>query len=488
MKKFLSFFYTDIHWKLIALFLAFLLWVVGANVNNPHENGSVNVPLNRLNFEILANEGIVLLNESALDIRVNVGVSAARHYLSDLLGADPAIQEEQVIPSVDFRVIDIDAVRNSDGPVTVRLDISTNFYEGLYHRSTRPRYVELVLDQLVHQMFPIEAVVLSEAAPNFELRPERLENSRVTVTGARSVISEIDMVCVFVGGAILHLHADHNESVALTVFDHAGRDITDLVELSVRETFATIPVWPVDELELYIQSIGETAANFAVAEIEVYPRVINIIAPEERLIQLTPLLLEVDITGANVTAYHIMSVVEHLPVGVYLAHGQSPYVTVTVEIEPIERRIISVPFDNIRARGMGLQYQVLSEMTAIRIAVSGPRSSVSELGAADIGLELDLRNLPIGIHNVEMSVDLPYGITLAQARPSLRVQIDEPAADEPDDYDHYQVDNAEPLTPVMPSDYVPAADENDPVYDENDENDTGNEYDENDEIDENDTP
>ena len=67
MNKFFSFFSTDIHWKLIALFLAFLLWIVGSNVNNPHENGSINARLNVANFELLANEGIVLLNEDALD-------------------------------------------------------------------------------------------------------------------------------------------------------------------------------------------------------------------------------------------------------------------------------------------------------------------------------------------------------------------------------------------------------------------------------------
>lgn len=459
MKKFLSFFYTDIHWKLIALFLAFLLWIVGSNVNNPHENGSVDVRLNVANFELLAHEGIVLLNEDVLDIRVNVGVRAARHYLYTLRTADADVREEQVISNIDFRVIDADAVRLSDGPVTMRLDITANLYEGLELRSIRPRYVDLELDVLVRHSFQVETEIINEVAPNFEIRPVRLANSWVTVTGARSVVSEIDSVWVSID--VVGLHTDREQTVSLVVLDHAGRDITDMVELSVRETTATIPVWPIDALELDVEPTGQAAAGFAVAEIEFYPQAINIIAPEERLIQLTPLLMGIDVENANATINRSVSILEYLPDGVYLAQDQSPYVDVTVSIEPIESRVISVPRDNLRRSGTAPLYQIIGEATFIRVTVSGPRSLVSALGPADVGLELDLRNLAIGTHNVAIAVHLPDGITLAQAPPRLQVQIHEPATDEPDDYDHYYIDNPGPITPTMPPYYPSDVNEND---------------------------
>jgi len=451
MNKFFSFFSTDIHWKLIALFLAFLLWIVGSNVNNPHENGSINARLNVANFELLANEGIVLLNEDALDTGVNVGVRGARDYLSALLGADAHVQEAHVIPSIDFRAIDFDAVRISDVPVTVRLDITANLYEGLEPRSIRPRYVDLELDVLMRHSFQIEVEILNEVAPNFEIRPIRLANSWVTVTGARSVVSEIDSVWVSID--VVGLHTESEESVSLVVLDHAGRDITDMVELSVRETTATIPVWPIDALEFDVEPTGEVAAGFAVAEIEFYPQTINIIAPEERLIQLTPLLMGIDVETANATINRSISVLEYLPDGVYLAQDQSSYVDVTVVIEPIENRIFFVPRDNVRSRMMAPLYEVLTDVTNIRVVISGPRSLLSDLTSADIGLELDLRNLPIGIHNVALSVELPAGMSLAQVPPRLQVQIHESVTDEPNDYDHYYVDNPDPVTPIMPPDY-----------------------------------
>jgi len=458
MKKFLSFFYTDIHWKLIALFLAFLLWIVGSNVNNPHENGSINVRLNVANFELLANEGIVLLNEDALDLGVNVGVRGARDYLIALLGAESDVQEAHVIPSIDFRVIDIDAIRLSDGPVTVRLDITANLYEGLEPRSIRPRYVDLEFDVLVRQSFQVEVEILNEVAPNFELRPVRLANSWVTITGARTIVSEIDSVWVSID--VVGSHMDSDETVALIVLDHAGRDITDMVELSVRETTATIPVWPIDALEFDVEPTGQVAAGFAVAEIEFYPQTIDIVAPGERLIQLTPMLVGVDVGNANATIERSISVLEYLPDGVYLAYGQSPYVDVTVAIEPIESRVIFIPSDNLLHRRTAALYQIIGETAFIRLVVSGPRSLVSALNPTDVGLEVDVRNLAIGTHSVAILVHLPDGITLAQAPPRLQVQIHEPATDEPDDYDHYYIDDPEPITPTMPPDYPSDANEN----------------------------
>ena len=452
---------------------------MGSNVNNPHENGSVNVRLNVANFELLANEGIVLLNESALDVGINVGVRGARDYLIDLIGAYSDVQEARVIPSIDFRVIDADAVRLSDGPVTVRLDITANLYEGLELRSIRPRYVNLEFDVLVRHSFQIETEIINEVAPNFEIRPVRLANSWVTVTGARSVVSEIDSVWVSVD--VVGLHTDREETVPLVVLDHAGRDITDMVELSVRETTATIPVWPIDALEFDVEPTGQAAAGFAVAEIEFYPQAINIIAPEERLIQLTPLLMDIDIANANTTINRSISVLEYLPDGVYLAQGQSPYVDVTVAIEPIESRVISVPRDNLRRRGTAALYQIVGDATFIRVTVSGPRSLVSALNPADVGLELNLRNLPIGVHNVAISVYLPDGITHVLPAPRLQVQIHEPATDEPDDYDHYYVDNPEPITPTMPPDYPSDANEND---DDNENDNESNNENDNDVIDE----
>jgi len=436
MLKFLSFFYTDIHWKLLALFLAFLLWFVGHNLNNPPQNSLFNLPLQFQNMEILTSEGLVLVNEDALDIHIQVGVRAPRRDLDELSDASAAEQLRMVVPSVDFRAVNIEAVRDSDGPVTVRLAVSVNLDARYEHFSINPSFIEIELDVISRDVHTVNINVLNEVAPGFELGQIRLANNNVAVTGSRTMLRDVSNVSVDVD--VLGVHSDAEIPVPLVVLNHAGEDITEYLQLSVRETIATVPVRPVHELEIRVRGIGDVAAGFALAsEIRVEPSAISVTGLPERLQELEYMYIEVDLNSANADFELDANVLDWLPDGILLSTWETEQVTMYVYIEPIEIRAFFVPSDNVRIRGIAALYEILSGNATIRVDVSGPRTLISTLNNTQIGLELDLRNLPIGVHNVTLSVSLPEGMTRAFGAPSLQVQIHEPAAiDDMDDYDN----------------------------------------------------
>ena len=478
MKKLTSFFFTDIHWKIFSLFLAFLLWLIGSNFSNPLENTSINIQLETHNAEILANAGLVLLNPDALDELITVGVRAERRDLEALMEAGAAVQSSMVVPSVDFRAINTTAILEGDDPATVKLPISVNLYESLQHFSIAPRFVELEIDVLAHESFPVQVEILNEVAPTFERRPERVSTARVNVSGPRSYVERVDRVQVSID--VLGLYSDRDIEAPLVVLCQNGYDITAHLELSAREITVTIPVWPVEAVEIEVQSTGAVATGFAVAYYMTWPTRIEVTATPERLQGLEYLLVEVDLNNANATFTKTASVV--LPDGVHLRSGESDNITVEIVIEPIERRRFSVPRDNVRILGMDANYDVLTALQFISVDVSGPRSAIAELTASEIGLELDLRRLPIGTHSVVLGVELPEGITLIQPSPRMQIQINDPAADDgndndnDNDFDHYHVDDPDPQDPIMPPDYYPSDNnENDneivadEYYEENDE-------------------
>ena len=458
-------------WKIFSLFLAFLMWLIGSNFSNPVENNFLNVQLETHNAEILGNSGLVLLNPDALDELVRVGIRAERRDLESLMEAGASAQSAMVIPSVDFRAIDTAAILESDGPVTIPLNISVNLHENFQNFSIAPRYIELEVDVLVRESFPVVVEILNEVAPNFERRTERLANSRVNLSGPRKYMEQIDRVQVTVD--VLGFYSDRDVTVPLVVLCQNGYDITEYVELSVRETTVTIPVWPVEAVEINVQSTGEVGFGFAVAYFSIQPETVEVTAMEERLEYLEYLTMEIDLNNANATFTQTLSIAEWLPDGVHLSSGESDNITVEVVIEPIERRRINVPRDSVRILGMDANYDVLTALTNIAVEVSGPRSGIAELNAQEIGLELDLRRLPIGTHSVVLAVELPEGITLAQAPPRLEVQINDPAADDgnDNDYDHYYVDDIEPQIPVMPSDYYQPDDNENEIFEYEYEND-----------------
>jgi len=469
MRRIYSFIFVDLHWKLLSLALAFVLWFVGAIMSNPIQNDSFNIPLRLQNIEILVNEGLVLVNQDEIDelfSHVQVSIRALRHDLEILREASMAQQAAMVVPSIDFRAVDFDAVTNSDGALVIYLDVSVNLAAGYEHFSISPSVIPVEIDAYVQQIFPIAIDVVNDddIAPGVELRPVRLVNSSVTVSGTRTNMQRVNSVRVAVD--VMGIFADREiENLPLVVFDHYGVDITDLVELSVRETTATVSVWNIETVELHVDGLGEVATGFAVGEIVIEPDTIYVMGLLWRLESLQYVALEVDLDDARESFSREIDVTEWLPDNVLLRTGESPEVTIYVEIEPIERRVFTIPRGNVMIRGVDAIYQIMNDAPMIRVEVNGPRARLAELIDADIGLVLDLRNRPIGTHNVTLGVELPEGFSLALRAPALQVQIHEPAGDV-EEYDEEYDDEDEYV--YIPTESEPLADD-EPDEDEYDD-------------------
>jgi len=426
MKKFLSFFYTDFHWKLLSLSLALVLWFIGANINNPAQNHRFNLRLQHHNMNILAGEGLMLVNPEALNVMVQVGIHAPRRELDALIAAGVDVQAARIVPSIDFRAVNIEEVLASDGPVTVRLDVSANVDVGLEHFSIHPRFVNVQVDVIERETFPINVYQVGEIAPVFELLPIRLMNTNVIITGPRTWVSQIAEVLVEV--ELLGIHEDTElGNLPLVVLCHAGRNITDRVQLNMRETTAIISVLSTEAKELVLRDTGNLASGLAIAEVAAIPATIEVAGTPGRLQEIEYILAEFDLDGENDDFMRYIDITEWLPYGVFLRSGESRYVAVFVTVEPIERRVLHIPRGNVRSRGLGTIYSILGGAQHIRVEVSGPQAQVNALRYGQVGLELDLRNRPIGIHTIPLNVSLPQGINLVQNAPHLRVQIHEPA-------------------------------------------------------------
>jgi len=451
MKRFFSFLFADFHWKLISLGLAFLLWFFGTNMANPTQNHLFTVQLDHHSIEILANEGIVLVNPEALDILVQVGVRAPRRDLATLIDATPARQATMIAPSVDFRAINVIDVRNNDGSLTVRLNISVNLYPGYEHVSITPSFIEVEVDAVARVTFPVELDETGDVDSGLELRPIRLANNSVTVTGTRTNITQIDRVRVNVDIWGINYETEL-PNLRLEVLDHNGHDMTHLVQLSVQETTATIPVWPIKAIPLHVEPVGVVAAGFAIDEIDTEPRFIYVTGmPGGRIDELEYIAVEIDLDGRDESFIESLDITDWLQNGVFLSREQDPVVAVVVAIEPIERRVFQIPLDNLLIRGVGVLYDIVGNVTTIRFSVDGPQTKIGGLSQADIGLELDLRNRSIGIHRVPITVNVPEGVILSQSPPLLQVQIHEPAGAENDeDNSHYNWEAPGDVEPDLP--------------------------------------
>ncbi|MDR0272234.1 MAG: hypothetical protein LBI27_02830, partial [Clostridiales bacterium] len=346
-KKFFSTLFEDLHWKLLALAAASIIWFIGMNMSDPYQNLIVSPRLQLENIEIMESVGIVVLNEDALrDINVSVLVRALRSDMDKLRAAmaDPEQLSAFVEVSVDFRAIDTDAVAAADGVSTQMLRISPNLQAGFEHLSINPVHIGVALDMSGRQVFSVQTIQYGDVPPGFELQHIRLENEHVTVRGSRSDLRMISLVQATVD--ITRVHEDAEITVPFRVIDINGEDMTDRVQLNVVETTAYVRIWQVREAEIRLRGTGSPASGFAFAGIPGDIQTVEIVGPEELLDEIEYIHAEVDLTGASANILQTLDITEWLPDGILLREGEQSEINITARIEPIEERTFTVPRGN----------------------------------------------------------------------------------------------------------------------------------------------
>ena len=429
LKKFFSMFFEDLQWKVLALAAASVLWFIGMNMSNPPLNMAVSPRLQLDNLGVAGHYGIMVLNEDLLrDINVSVTVRSLRSYMDVLRAAqhDQEMLANIIDVNVDFRAIDRDAVFEADGVSVQRLRINPNLQAGFEHLSISPAFVDVYLDVAESQMFPVQTVQHGVVSPGFELQHIRLRNEIVSVTGARTDLRTISLVQAHV--EVSSVHGDADLPIPLRVIDENGDDITERVHLSVEETTASVSIWEVRPVDIRVSGTGSPAAGFAVAGISDALQTFDVVGPAEILDEIDHIRAEVNLAGASADVTQMLAVSEWLPEGVSLRQGEYHTMNVTVRIEPIEDRVFIVPRENVRSRGVVGLFQLVDDNEPIRVNISGPRSIIAALNASEISPEFDLRELPMGVHTVPLMFDLPAGLSVVGAPPTLLVQIHEPAA------------------------------------------------------------
>ncbi|MCL2204445.1 MAG: CdaR family protein [Defluviitaleaceae bacterium] len=427
IKRVLAFFYTDLQWKLLALGLSVLLWLVSMAMFDPEQNHSYPRPLVLDNLEILENEDVVLLNADALSENIIIGVRAAAslHTLA---------AEMEMRPSIDFRAVSGREVHAAAAPMEMALPVSVNLPGGFVLHHVYPSEIYVWVDARVRVPFPVEVIQTGVAGAGAELQRVRIDNSFVTLTGPRSIIDRV--VRVQVVAEIHGLTESASRIARLMVYDAFGYDMKSYLELSVTETTLHIELFPIQRIAIQPEITGTPALGFAVAGFEVNPAEIDLVGPPERLAEIDALVPSFDLDQANRDFDHFFALTDWLPEGVSLAQGVPTGAHLEVAIEPIQERAFTISRGSIGVFGY-MQYSVLSDLAHVTVRVSGPTSIMQTLTAADITLHLNLRNLPIGIHRVPLQVILPSGLRAVGPAPSLEVQIYEPPGnDEEPDYSY----------------------------------------------------
>lgn len=394
--------------KLISLPLAFVLWIIIINIDDP--TVSRNFP----------NVAIELLNVDAIDS----------------LGKVYEIAEGNTVTvTVTGRRSVVDKVRSSDLKVTAdlkqmsafnKIDVEVSCEKYSYadlSYSTKPKMLTVSLEDKITRQFKVNVETIGSIDDNYHVGSFEAKPKMIEVSGAQSVVESISDVRVIVP---LNDETANFKQTKLVpkAYDEAGKEIdSSKLEFSDSSITVKVNVQNTKIVPIEVSTVGTPAAGYGILQTDFDPRQIKVTGTDEALNQLTSIPVEVDVSNARSTIEKEIILTEYLPDGVTIV-GTMNSIAVKVTIQQMEAKKVAFTISDIEAvnvpEGMHVIYK--DSNRTYEVTVMGMESELAMISAEQLGAYVDVSNLTEGSHvvSIKFNPDENYIIT---SSPTISIDL-----------------------------------------------------------------
>jgi YbbR domain-containing protein len=419
MKKFQEMITKDLGWKLLSVVIAVVLWFMVINLEHPIESRSYTQSIVFENIDSLTNQGLTLRNPDELEnLKITIKVKAQRTEL------DRLNQHKHQIKAW----IDLGNIVNAQGGMVVNLPVQVKLPEsagtGFEIISRTPSILTVSLERLISVQKTIEPEFTGTTAQGYVLTDISLSPETVQVTGPEYLINQITAVKANINSTELQ------ESTATTVvplaYDAQG-NVINKVQISPAQVTASLGVYHMDTLSLFASTNGEVRQGYVVEKISCSPSTVEIIGSKEALSQYKQMVLPpIDITDATRTVVKTFSLRNLLPDGILLKSDNSGLVQVTIEVNPESKKQWKIPVDNIVLTGKNTElYEYHFEQDTFTLEAAGSAAQINAVSPEKLTAVVNVSNVSLGRHTLQIAVDLPEGIRISGAIPETTITISE---------------------------------------------------------------
>ena len=409
--------------KLASLVLAFVLWFLVVQINDPLDSVTFNnVEIDLVNTDLLEQEGKVyeVLDESNM---ARVTVYAPRSVLGQ-------IRKSDIVAEADMsKLTDINT-------------IAVNYYvENLAVDSVDGNrdIVRLSVEDKASKWIRLTSSVVGDVAEGYMVTNVSLDQTTIEISGPQSVVSQVAYAAVEMGvtGAVSNLSAN----VDIQLYSEEDQLIENKsIRKNVSSAYMQVEVLATKEVPVRIEYSGQPAEGYlATGVVESNKEYVAIAGRSSVLDTITEIVIPaetLDITGATGTVYASVDLDDFQPDNVRWAEkGFGGKVAVSVFVEPVQVRTLEVPTENIDLINVPVDFDVsLPEgMVHYELEVSGLAKDVEALdvqtviGAVDIQgyfAEREMEVIKAGVYEIPVVFEPIEGVTF-EAEQVVSVQIRE---------------------------------------------------------------
>ena len=401
-KKIKNMLCNNIMLKLASVVLAFLLWLLVINIDDPQVTSTIeNIPVTILNEDVITgnNEVYDVISGSTVDVKV-IGPRT----IVD------ALKRGDFTATGDFQ----DLSKTNAVPIVVTLN-NTRYESKVTIAEKSNNTMRLSVEQIEEKEYPLNVEFSNYVASGYVVYSSSPEVETVVVSAPKSVHENISKVAVSINLAGDET-TDFEYSGNVFVYDSDGKAM-DREKNHIRLGFMYIKVqgtvYYKKTVDITYQVVDNLSDGRVLTEYDSSIKTIDIVGRKEVLDGIDAINIPEELTVVTDDKTEIeVNLNDILPEGVYIYNGDG-IVKITAQTEDVVRKTIKVKVGDIGIRKIpdGYEGSIINNGD-INIVIQGREEDVAEIDAEKLAPYVDLTNAAAGNNRVKVNVVLPDEVSM----------------------------------------------------------------------------
>lgn len=399
--------------KILAFLMAVILWIAVVNLDDPTISKQFTTGVTVENENYISAMGKYYEIESD-EMNVTFNVYGKRSVINQLNNSD-------------FKAVaDLSQINQSGSENLVPVTITPQRSASQLTISKRGQNIRVKLEDLMRKSFIIQAESQGDPAEGYALDSIDVTPNVLRVSGPKSVVSKIDDVRAMID--ISGMSTEITDSVVPLLYDKDGKTV-DITRLTMNLNTVTVKAGVVSEKEVPVKVnyAGSPAEGFEVVALKTDPAEISIKGDSDILNAISSITIPeglINVEGMEEKLKQQVDITKYLPSGVTLSDSSQASVTITVDIEEMERRMFNVPVSKIEIDNLpeGCKIEFISKQASIPIY--GLKDDLDALEVDSLHPILDVSGMMSGRHVGQLKLILDQKYIAGEATVSYRILTD----------------------------------------------------------------
>lgn len=378
MKKVKAWLVEDWWLKIISLVLAFIIWFIVVQANNPTDSRSFsNIKVTLTNTEIF-DENNQVYNIVGQTDTVNVVVRAPKSVLNNLKVSD-ILAEADVADMVDGEIKINYSIYGNNSVESVRGDRDT---------------IKLELEAKERKYIQLENRYVGQVADGYLVGGMKADQNMIEISGPKSAIDRVVSAAVTID--VTNAKNSLSANVEIVLYDIEGKEINEnSITKQVDYVHVDVEILEIKTVTIYASKIGTPVEGYLyTGSLQINPATIKIAGSPADINGVSRLVISdsIDISGATEDVVASVDLNKYLPDGIIFADSEFDGIaTVTVFVEEKEYKSFDISASSIVLNNIpaGATATITKPTDKIVVTLAGLKSELEQIKAESIVASVD---------------------------------------------------------------------------------------------------